>query len=400
VFVGCEALMSRRWLRPRRVWTFLILGMVALISAGFLADRYFGDGAPFPWRFQARQRAEADALARGHAYLEQGRFRRAILAVSQIREGSSSEAEALTIRGVAEASLEEVSPARRDLERAWDLRPNAAAARVLAAIYLSANETDRGFQMLLSASRIDPRDFRPWYAMGELVHLRSRRYKEAVEAFRQALERRPDHQESRLGLVEALAKSHHPHEAEPILNGLLPERPHDSRLLALAAEVSVELDRSQDAERFLERSLAIDPDRHDAWVLQARMRMRQGRPKEALAAAERASALEPNDPVALGLVGSIQAALGLKEEAARTLNRRQLVERRNQEIENLTREILEKPDDLALRCRLGRMASDARMKTLAIQSYQAALALAPDCGPARQGLIDLGVPSAQIPPAR
>jgi tetratricopeptide (TPR) repeat protein len=384
--------MSRRWFRPRRVWTIPIIGIVAAISLGFLTIPYLAD--------EPRRRAEVRALERGHAYLEQGRFRRAILAVSEVREGSSSEAEALTIRGVAEASLEEVAAARRDLERAWKLCPNAAAARVLAAIYLSANEIDRGSRMLQRASRIDPGDFRPWCAMGELVYLRSRRYKEAIEAFRQALQRRPGHQESRVGLVEALVRSHHPQEAEPILDGLLAERPDDPRLLTLAAEVALEVDRSPDADRFLERSLAIDPDRQDSWLLQARMRMRQGRPKEALSAAERASALKPNDPVPLGLVSSIQAALGLKEEAARTLNHRQAVERRNREIENLTHEILERPDDLELRCRLGRMAGDAGMKTLAIQSYQAALALAPDCGPARQGLIDLGVPPTQIAPAR
>jgi tetratricopeptide (TPR) repeat protein len=389
--VGCEALMSRRWFWPRWVWTIPILAMVAAISVGFLMAGHLSD--------EPRRRAEADALARGHAYLEEGRFRRAILEVSRVREGSPSEAEALTIRGVAEASLEEVAAARLDLERAWKLCPNAAAARVLAAIYFSANETDRGSQMLQSASRIDPSDFRPWHAIGELVYLRFRRYKEAIEAFQQALQRRPGHQESRRGLVEALVKSHHPQEAEPILKGLLAERPDDARLLTLAAEVASELDRSQDADRFLERSLAIDSDRQDSWILQARMRIRQGRLKEALSAAERASALKLNDPVPLALVSSIQAALGLKEEAARTLSRRQAVERRNREIENLTHEILERPDDLELRCRLGRMAGDAGMKNLAIQSYQAALALAPDCGPARQGLIDLGVPPPQILPA-
>jgi tetratricopeptide (TPR) repeat protein len=380
-------------LRPVRL--VLVIG-VAAISALFLADRYLGDRAP--WRAGAQRREEVEALARGHALLDQRRFRQAIRAVSAIRSGSPSEAEALTIRGLAEASLEEVGPARRDLERAWELRPNAAAARVLAAIYLSALETERGFQMLLSASRIEPDDYRPWYAMGELVHLRLRRYEQAIAAFREALKRRPDHLESRIGLADALIQFHRPQEAEPILKGVLQERPHDPRVAVRAAEVALELGRDEEAAGFIERARSIDPDHREALILEARLQLRRGRPREALAAAERACSLEPNDAAALGLLGSIQAALGLKEQSDRTRHRRQQVEREDQEIEALTREILKNPGDSGPRWRLGRVAARSGRTTLAIQSYQAALAITPDCQPARQGLIDLGLSRAQLPP--
>jgi tetratricopeptide (TPR) repeat protein len=389
--------MWRPTFRSRRAWAFLIIGLVASSTAMLLlVDRYLGDRAP--WRSRALRREEAAALARGHAYLEQGRFHHAIRAVSGIREGSPSEAEALTIRGLAEAGLEEVAAARRDLERAWSLQPNAAAGRVLAAIYLSANENDRGHQMLLNASRIDPADFRPWYAMGELVFLRLRRYEKAIDAFQQALQRNPRHPESRVGLSEALVRLHRLRDAEPIVNDLLAERRDDPRLLTLAAEIAVELGRIPDAVGFLDRTLAIDPDRRDALVLQARLHLRQGHPREALSAAERASALDPSDVAALGLLSSIQATMGRKQDAARTLNQRQVVERRNQQIEDLLREILEKPKDLDLRCRLGRLAQQSGRTLMATQSYQAALALDPNCQPARQGLIDLGVPPGQLPP--
>jgi tetratricopeptide (TPR) repeat protein len=380
-------------LRPARL--ALVIG-VAAVAGLFLADRYLGDRAP--WRSGARRREETEALARGHAFLDQGRIRQAIRAVSAIQRGSPAEAEALTIRGLAEASLEEVGPARRDLERAWELQPNAAAARVLAAIYLSALETERGFQMLLSASRIDPDDFRPWYAMGELVHLRLRRYEQAIAAFREALKRRPDHLESRIGLAEALIKFHRPKEAEPILKGVLQERPDDPRVAVRAAEVALELGRDDEAAGFLGRALSIDPDHREALILEARLQLRRGRPREAMAAAERACALEPNDAAGLGLLGSIQAALGQKEQADRTRRRRQEVEREDQEIEALTREILKNPRDPELRCRLGRVAARAGRTTLAVQSYKAALGLAPDCQPARQGLIDLGRSGVPSPP--
>ena len=125
------------------------------------------------------------------------------------------------------------------------------------------------------------------------------------------------------------------------MNDLLPERPDDPRLLTLAAEIALELGRSQDADRFLERALAMDPDRREALILQARMQLRQGHSREALSAAERLLRSIPTTPAALGLLGSIQATLGQKEQATRTMKSRQAVERRNQEIEGLLIEIRE-----------------------------------------------------------
>src|SRR5262249_14988275 len=199
--------------------------------------------------------------------------------------------------------------------------------------------------------------------IGELVHLRFRRYEQAIDAFREALKRRPDHLESRIGLVDALIKLHRPQQAEPILRGVLQERADDPRVATRAAEIALELGRDDAAPRFLERSLASDPGYRDALMLQARLLVRRGRPGEALVAVERACALEPNDPAALGLLGSIQAGLGLKDQAARTYGRRLEVERRNERIEALQRAILEHPDDPEQRCRLGRAAAQARPRT-------------------------------------
>ena len=389
--------MARRLSRRAWIWILLMIGLGAAVAGGWVADRRLGSRAP--WRLWSWNRAEADALARGHRYLSNGQDRRAIRAVSGIREGSPNEAEALTIRGLAEAELEEVGPARLSLERAWQLRPNPTAARVLAAIYLSAYENERGLQMLLNASRLDPSDFRPWYAMGELVYLRLRRYERAIEAFHEALKRRPGHVESQIGLADALLKVHRPEEAEPVLNGVLPARPDDTKVLRLAAELALELGREQDAERHLDRTLALDPDHREALLLHARLQVHRGHPPEALAEAQRAAALEPNDVAALNLLSSIQSTLGLKDQAARTLARRREVERRNERIEGLMQEILERPNDPEPRCRLGQTAREAGLRPLAIQSYQAALALAPDCQPARQGLIELGFPRSQLPPA-
>jgi tetratricopeptide (TPR) repeat protein len=233
--------------------------------------------------------------------------------------------------------------------------------------------------------------------MGEAVYLRLRRYDEAADAFRQALKRRPDHVESRIGLIESLVKSHHPEEAEPLLPDLLRDRPADLKVLISAVELALELGRLPETTRYLEWALTQEPDHPAALLLRARLNYRKGLWREALSDAERACARDPNDLGGLNLLGSIQKALGLKEQAAQTFARRQAVERRTVRMEELIQQIGAKPDDPEPRWRLGREAQGAGMNSLALQSYQAALALAPDCQPARQGLVELGFPRSRLP---
>jgi tetratricopeptide (TPR) repeat protein len=359
---------------------------------------YYHYGARAPWTIWTRRREETNALAKGRRYLEEGRPRSAIQAVAVIGDESPFLVDALTVRGVAHAALENIGPARRALERAWRIRPESSTAKVLAAIYLSAYENERALQMLLEASRLEPGDFRPWYAMGEAVYLRLRRYDRAIEAFQKALKLLPGHPESRIGLVDALLKSHQPVAAESTLAGLLSERPHDPRVLTLAAHLAVEMGRDQDASHYLEQSLALDPNQREALILHARVQLRGGQIQRALDDATRASALEPNDLTALNLLGSIQSSLGLREQSAQTHARRREVERRNHEIEELMHQILERPNDPGLRCRLGQAAGQAGMAPLAMQCYQTALALAPECQLARDRLLELGFPPSRLPP--
>jgi tetratricopeptide (TPR) repeat protein len=384
--------MSHRLFQRARGWTILLAIVLAGALAALALDLRPGGLGLTRRLFGAGQhRADADTVARARAFLQRGQFRRAIQTVSSVREGSPSEGEALAVRGLALAALEDVGMARQVLERALVVRPDPMAAKVLAAVYMGAYETERALAVLKLAARIDPEDFRPWYAMGEGVYLRLRRYDEAAGAFREALKRRPDHVESQIGLVEALLKSHHTDEAGPLMRPLVRERSSDLKVLLLAAELALESGQMPEATRHVEQILTQDPEHREALLLRARLRFGGGRPRDAVSDAERASVMDPNDLGALNLLGSIQKALGLTEPAARTLARRKEVEERTARMEELIRQLGEKPGDPEPRWRLGRLAVEAGMKPLAVQSYQAALALAPDCEPARAGLRELGV---------
>jgi len=383
----------------RRAWGYILLAVVvANVTGVVLASRH--RGCEVLWRsWSGQERNESEALARARTYLEHAQAPQAIRAVSLIGAGSPHEADALTIKGLALASLEETGPARQVLERAWQLRPSGDAAKVLAAIYLSANENERGLQMLIESSRLDPADFRPWYAMGESVYLRLRRHDLAIEAFRESLKRLPSHTESRIGLVDALVSSHRVEEAAPVLEQVLEERPDDPRVLALAAEQAIESGDDERAARFLTHALAIDPDHRQALLLHARLLFRYGCLQKALPEAEHACTLDPNDLSTLTLLSSIQSSLGLLEQAGQTLARKREVQQRVEMMKKLAQEIMEHPQAPEPRWRLGQLAAQANMKPLAIQSYQAALAQAPDFEPARKALLDLGFSPSELPPS-
>jgi tetratricopeptide (TPR) repeat protein len=338
-----------------------------------------------------RDRESAEAVARGRDLLQKGQPRWALQAVARVRLGESREAQAWTIRGMALATLEEVGPARRALERAWTLQPDPMVAKVLAAIYLGANETDRGRSMLEAAARIDPNDFRPWYALGAMVFQRLGRHEEAAEAFRQALRRLPVHHESRIGLIRALLGIHRFEEAAPLLKAVLQDRPDDPKVLVLAAEMARSSGRDEEAFRSVERALSLDADNREGLLLRAELEHRAGHPDRALPDAERAVALDPNDLSALNLLASVESALGLKARAAATIARRRQVMERSALMEALTRDLEAHPDDPEPRWRLGRIAAEAGIIPLASQSYQVALDLDPSCRPAREGLTALGI---------
>jgi cytochrome c-type biogenesis protein CcmH/NrfG len=346
----------------------------------YFATRSVGAGR------RARTAASNPATLRGRRLLQAGQPQQAIQVVESIRPGDPAEPEAWLIRGLARASLQDVGPARQALEHAWRLRPDPMAAKVLAAIYLGAYETERGRQMLEAAAELDPNDFRPWYALGEVVHTRMARYDDAARCFREALHRRPDHYESRVGLVKALLLGHKPDEASPLLEALRKERPDDPAVLMLIALSDRESGRAGQASEALDRLVTLDPDNREALVLRARLRRAAGRSAEALADAARAVELDPSDLAALDLLASAQAAVGQSEQARATIARRQQTVERRARIDELNQQIELHPNNAELRWRLGQAAAEAGMKPLAIQSYQAALSLDPDCQQAREGL--------------
>src|SRR5262249_18412918 len=161
-----------------------------------------------------------------------------------------------------------------------------------------------GIELLQRAARLDPRDFRPWYAMGKVYHDLGD-LAEAAAAYARALERSPpavEATESRIGRIRVLLEANRDDEATADLAVARNEPPDDWRLLGLAARQSQVLGRTDEALELADRALFADPDNIDALLVRARFRCLSGQPGQALGDLERAAVVNPNHLAALQLL--------------------------------------------------------------------------------------------------
>jgi tetratricopeptide (TPR) repeat protein len=368
---------------------FVVLSF-ALLGTGALAW-WIGVVRPARAHTEAEARA-AIVLARDS--LQTGQPARALLTLARVPKSGPWAAEVLTIQGMAFASLERPEDARPLLERSLAIDPKQAmAAKVLAAVYFSDNEMDRGLTMLARAASIDPSDFRPWFAAGDVLLRYRNQPREASEVFRQAIARRPEDEASRVGLASALFALGETEEAVPLVDSLLREFPDDPTVLRLAATRARFQSKPDEVERYASLVLSHDPDDVEMLLIRAQSRLESGHQQEALGDAERAVARSPENLTALHLLTRIESAAGLKERAAATALRHRSALAIAGEIERLQNEVRKRPNDLEPRWRLGEAAARGGKLALARQCFQAALALDPNCQPARAGLAALGPPA-------
>ncbi|MGE3819502.1 MAG: tetratricopeptide repeat protein [Isosphaeraceae bacterium] len=351
------------------------------------------------WLARAQRQAQAlrleatriEAIALGQASLQDGRAEDAIRAVAEIPESSPQAAEALAIQGIAEAALGHPDRTRVFLEKSLALNPDQPMAlKVLAAVEFGDNEPDRGFQLLARAATLDPADFRPWYASGATMLRLGDRYSTAVEVFREALKRQPDHAPSRIGLAEALIGTGESRESGALVDALLRENPDDPRVLRLAARRARLASDDASTIHFASEAIARDADDVEARVIRGQSLLRSGQAAEALEDARHATSLAPRDTAALALAAQAAGVLGLKKVAEVWSDMLRQQRERAERVERLRVEVEARPDDLSLRCELGRAAADAGLTSLARRCFRIALERDPDHAEAKQGLDALG----------
>lgn len=342
----------------------------------------------------ARAADIAARIERARDALKKGDPGAASAVVATIPESGPWASDVLTIKGLALAASNQPEESRPLLERSLEIdAKQPMAAKVLAAIYLSEDDTDRALAMLARSATLDPSDFRPWYAAGMVFLRQENRSREAVEMFRRALQLNPVETESRVGLASALLALGEVDEASPLVDALLRERPDDPRVLCAAATRAKLRSQPDEVERYVDRALSRDPDDVNALLLRARTLLESKRANDSLRDLERAVELAPTNLSALHLLARAETAVGLTERAATTNSRHREVLALNNRITRLREEVRERPKDLKALWQLGEAASRGGRTSLARQSFRAALAVDPNCKPAREGLAALSNPT-------
>jgi tetratricopeptide (TPR) repeat protein len=341
------------------------------------------------WAFSQRTRDHWKEVAQARRFLERGQAKQAFEAVAMIHDQEPGAAEGMTLGAQALLTLGRVAQARRVLERSLVMNPDQAdAAKMLAAIYLASSDGQRAISLLKMAARLEPNDFRPWYALGKAYHDLGN-LQESADAYAQALQRSPpapEAREARLGRVRSLLDANRALEASSDLELARNLYPEDPMVLALAARQARDLGRWDESIVLADRALAIQPECLDALLARARARFQNGQRLEAIDDLKHALKINPNEVGALQLLSQVQRSVGMAAEAAATQEQATKARDRMTLMGQLAKLIDQYPGDPVPRYRMGEAAMEGEMNVLAYQCFRAALDIDPDYEPARTAL--------------
>ena len=134
----------------------------------------------------------------------------------------------------------------------------------------------------------------------------NKKYDEALLAYQQARQLRPDYAEAINNLGTVLRDLGREAEAEAAYRQALAIKPDDTGVLNNLALVMKEGERLDEASAVLERSLSLDPNNVKTLTYLALLRLDQKRCADAQTAAQRALVLARDDPEAINAMGLVR----------------------------------------------------------------------------------------------
>ncbi len=134
-----------------------------------------------------------------------------------------------------------------------------------------------------------------WFRKGEAMIGTGQAYSDQqAECFRKAVELQSDFAAARYNLALTYLGQNAYDPALAQLDALQSLEPEQPRGYVLKAEIHLRTDHAPEAEKELEKALALAPEDAEAWRYLARAQFQQGRLEEALASQDRAASLKPD----------------------------------------------------------------------------------------------------------
>src|SRR5438309_999059 len=193
--------------------------------------------------------------------------------------------DAAYILGICYIQTKDYPQARKAFARMFDVAPDSAASYLFTARMLMRQEFDPVAEEYgQKAVALDPKLPLAHFLLGELYLYKSR-IPEAIAEFQKELAINPGHAATYYKLADA-----------------------DSRI-----------QKYEDAERLLQRSIWLDSTSTGPYILMGKVLGKKGETELAVRALQRALAMDPNNPIPHHLLGEAYRQLGRADEAAREL---------------------------------------------------------------------------------
>lgn len=281
--------------------------------------------------------------------------------------------------------------------------PNDSEAHLaLGRFYRRARAYNEAYTEAETAARLDPSSPKPWFLMGQAAAAAGDAPR-AEAALRKALALQPGHWRAQSALGDVLVNLNREKEALPFLQHAVQLAPQQAQsqfalgrtLLSTATSAS----QIEQARLHLERSAQLRPDVPRTFLLLGQSFMRQSKWQQALQALKTLERLPHDAEMETARAYESSNALSrLGDEAAATRERaqhRKMVAYRSDK-DIMSKRILEKPTDLALRLRLARLCANFDDFEYSIAAYQRLLTYAPQALAEKQDGVEQRVRLASL----
>ncbi len=177
----------------------------------------------------------------------------------------------------------------------------------------------------------------------------------AKEEYEKALELNPDGFNLHLRVAEVLMHNKASEETLAHYEAALKSDPKNSIALHGLAQCQQSLRSSEMAKATLDRLIETDPEFIKAYILKAQLAGEEDKQEEAWTWLKKALEIDPNDRLANQKLFEVLGRLNRKEEAREVQQHTKEIEKQLLRLDEITKELLEQPKDVALRNEAGNL---------------------------------------------